>query len=96
MCRRLIYLTNFVLVLVIIQGGAAFGFDANADPSLVGYWKLDDGSGMIAVDSSPNGNDGTLEGDPQWVEGWIDGAMDFDGDGDAINFGNDQIFDITE
>jgi hypothetical protein len=96
MCRRLFYLTNFVLVLVIIQGGLAFGFDANADPSLVGYWKLDDGSGTIAVDSSPNGNDGTLEGDPQWVEGWIDGAMDFDGDGDAINFGNDQIFNITE
>lgn len=34
--------------------------NTKADPSLVGHWKLDDGSGMTAVDSGPFGADGKL------------------------------------
>ena len=63
--------------------------------SPVGYWKLDDGAGTIAVDSSGNGNDGTLIGDPLWTTGVLDGALDFDGDGDYVDCGNDPLFDIT-
>ena len=96
MCKRLMYLFSFVLFLVILHGGTAHGVDINTDPSLVGWWKLDDGTGTIAVDSSPNGINGTLEGDPQWVTGWLDGALDFDGTGDDVNFGNDSIFNITD
>src|SRR5262249_37753419 len=33
-----------------------------AATSLVGYWKLDDGSGASAADSSGNGNTGALKG----------------------------------
>ena len=36
---------------------------------LVGYWKLDEGSGTIAHDSSGYSNNGTLEGDPLWFTG---------------------------
>ena len=61
----------------------------------VGHWKLDDGEGTIAVDSSGNGNDGTLIGDPLWTTGVLDGALDFDGDGDYVDCGNDPLFDIT-
>ncbi|MCG8459216.1 MAG: multicopper oxidase domain-containing protein, partial [Holophagales bacterium] len=32
------------------------------EAGLVGYWPLNDGQGTTAVDKSPNGNDGTLEG----------------------------------
>ncbi len=60
MCRKLIYLFSFVLVLSIA---------GNVSAELVGYWKFDEGSGTIAYDSSGNGLDGTLNGDPQWVEG---------------------------
>ena len=67
-----------------------------ADPDLVAHWKLDDGSGTTAIDSSGNGNDGTFVGDPQWVAGKLGGALDFDGDGDYVDFGNDTIFDITD
>ena len=53
---------------------------------LVGYWKLDEGRGTIATDSSGNDNDGTLNGDPNWVTGKVGGyALDFDGDGDYVN-----------
>jgi hypothetical protein len=34
--------------------------------ALQGYWKMNDGSGTTAVDSSGNGNDGTLTGGPTW------------------------------
>ena len=36
---------------------------------LVGHWKLDDGSGTTAVDSSGNGFDGTLTNGPTWDSG---------------------------
>lgn len=36
---------------------------------LVGYWKLNEGSGTIAYDSSVNDNHGTLVGDPVWFTG---------------------------
>jgi len=80
MCRRLIYSISFVLVLGLVLTRVA---DA-ADPSLVGYWTFDEGSGTIAYDSSGNGNNGTIEGDLQWVPGKIGSAMQFDGDDDQI------------
>ncbi len=62
---------------------------------LVAWWKLDDGSGDIAVDSSGNGHNGTLVGDTSWVDGIDGGALAFDGDGDYVDIGKDQSFDIT-
>ena len=55
MYRKLFYLVSFVLVLSV-----AFTNVAKAvDPDLVGWWRLDEGSGMTAADMSGNGNDGT-------------------------------------
>jgi len=50
------------------------------------HWKLDETGGPIAKDSSGQGNDGTLVGDPTWqpCEGKICGALDLDGDGDYV------------
>ncbi len=50
-----------------------------ADPSLVGWWKLDDGSGTTAKDSSVNESHGTLNGGAVWAEGVLDGALELDG-----------------
>jgi hypothetical protein len=36
---------------------------------LVGYWKLNEGSGTIAYDSSGNNNNGRLHGNPLWFTG---------------------------
>ena len=80
MFKKLIYLASFVLVLGLVLTRAA---DA-ADPSLVGCWTFDEGSGRIAYDYRGGGNDGAIEGDPQWVAGKIGGALKFDGDDDQI------------
>ncbi len=65
-------------------------------PAPIAHWKFDDGAGTVAADSSGNGNDGTLVGDPQWVAGILGGALDFDGDGDYVDCGSDAIFSITD
>ncbi len=56
MCKKLILLVSVVLVLdmVLISGAYA------ADPDLIGWWKLDEGSGNTAADLSGSGNDGTI------------------------------------
>ncbi len=80
MCKNLLSLMCFALVL-----GLAVG-TANADilDGLMGYWAFEEGEGTIAIDSSGNGNDGTLRGDPLWVTGMIGGALEFDGDDDDV------------
>jgi hypothetical protein len=51
----------------------------------VAYWKLNETSGIIASDSSGNGNDGTLVGNPTWTTGKIcGGALDLNGNGDYV------------
>jgi hypothetical protein len=59
-------------------------------PALIYHWALDDGEGVIATDSV-SGLDGSLMGDPQWVDGLIGGALDFDGDGDYVDCGTDEV-----
>jgi len=75
MCKKLIYLVSFVLVLSTA---------GNASAELVAYWKFDEGSGTTAVDSSGNGNDGTLEGGAEWVAGQLGGALEFNGSGARV------------
>lgn len=49
-----------------INGGTHF-YEVNPNSEgLVAYWKLDDGTGTLLKDSSPNGNDLTLEEPTTW------------------------------
>jgi hypothetical protein len=68
---------------------------AVTDPSLVGWWKLDEGSGTTAVDWSGHDNSGTFVGEPQWVAGQDGDALEFDGD-DWIDCGSTADLDITD
>ncbi|UCG58515.1 MAG: LamG domain-containing protein, partial [Phycisphaerales bacterium] len=52
---------------------------AVTNPNLIGWWKFDEGSGTIAVDSSGHGNHGTLGNNPQRVAGFDGDALEFDG-----------------
>ncbi len=64
------------------------------DPSLVGWWKLDEGQGMTAYDWSGNGHTGTIAGDPQWVPGMDGQALALDGFGDYVDCGNSEALTI--
>jgi Concanavalin A-like lectin/glucanases superfamily/F5/8 type C domain len=90
MCKKPILL---LVVLTLIAAAVAQG----ADPSLIGWWKLNDGAGNIAVDASGKGNNGTLREDAAWeAEGYWDGALLLDGDGDYVDCGNDPIYNVTD
>ncbi|MBN2313937.1 MAG: LamG domain-containing protein, partial [Sedimentisphaerales bacterium] len=69
MCSRLVR-----LILILAFGLILVGSASAAD--LVGFWKFDGD----ALDSSGLGNDGTLEGDPDYVSGWLGQAVFLDGD----------------
>jgi len=105
-------LIRFVNVQTILANSAALGQDktlttsaylrtnwnSGSDSNLLGWWKLDETSGLTAADSSGNGNDGTLTnmvGD-EWTTGIVDGALGFDGDNDHIaGIGNCPTGDYT-
>jgi hypothetical protein len=65
--------------------------------SLIALWKLDEPGGNVAKDSAGD-NNGILVGDPQWRPdaGKIDGALEFDGDGDYVKIAGESDFDITD
>jgi hypothetical protein len=62
---------------------------------LVGWWKFDEGSGGTAADSSGSNLHGTIAGNPAWVDGPAGKALQFDGDGDYVDLGNDSRFNLT-
>ena len=71
------------------------GFRPMVDPgtdNLIAYYPLD----IDTLDASGNGNDGTVNGDPNFVEGMVATAMEFDGDGDFLDCGNNPILALTD
>ncbi|MDY6769702.1 MAG: LamG domain-containing protein [Candidatus Nanohaloarchaea archaeon] len=68
------------------------GFDPANHPELAAFWRLDEGSGQWANDSSQYGTDATLGADatsgaddPAWTAGVHGEALQFDGSDDAVN-----------
>jgi len=82
MGNRAARFTCFLLLCGLVH--AASAFDPNTDPNLVAWWKLDDASGSVAADSSGRGYNGTLRGDPSWVQGFLDGGLLLDGVNDYV------------
>ena len=56
----------------------------------VSHWRLD-GDATDSVGS----NDGIVNGNPQWIGGMVEGAVELDGAGDYINCGNDASLNLT-
>ncbi len=74
---------------VVIHKGDIWSFRTlpEIDPNLIGGWKYDEGSGTIAYDSRGNGNDGTLSGGVEWVQGYLGTAVHLDTAGERIVIG---------
>jgi hypothetical protein len=86
-----------VLLCFAFAANLVAGSVSAADPNLVGWWKLDETSGMTAADSSGYGNDGTLSGSlygDSWAAGLDGGALGFNWDG-YVNCGKDASLNIT-
>ena len=53
-------------------------------PKPVAHWKLDEGTGTVAKDSSGNNHDGTIKGSPNWTNGVMGKALAMDGVNDHV------------
>ncbi len=74
-----------VLIAAMLLGTFHLRQARAADPSLVGWWKLDDGAGTIALDSSGRSVNGTLFGEPEWLAKAVyGGGLLFDGTDDYM------------
>lgn len=65
-----------------------------ASENLVGHWKLDEGEGATANDSTENANHGSLKGTPSWSDGVLGKALTLDG-GDYVDAGSSDILNLT-
>ena len=72
--QKLAFLASSVLVSSLVLGTAA------GAPDLVGWWPFDDEGTGTALDSSGYERHGSFGGDPQFVPGVLDDALEFDGD----------------
>jgi hypothetical protein len=78
---------------VLVFGAAASS--AGADPTLVGQWHMDEGSGTVVADSSGNGNNGTILGGATWVPGPFGSALSFNGGMAVVHVGNNPTLEPT-
>jgi regulation of enolase protein 1 (concanavalin A-like superfamily) len=62
---------------------------AKTDPSLVGWWKMDDTKSGQLADYSGYDNYGTLQGGVAFVDGYLGEALSFDGVNDFVHCGAD-------
>ena len=89
MYRRTIFQFSFIFLLILSA-------PRTADAELIGWWKLDEGSGTTATDSSGNGNDARFEGSPVWVEeGNLGKALKFNGSSDYLAAPDSESLDIN-
>jgi hypothetical protein len=66
----------WIWLAVVMLSTAALG----ANPDLLGYWKLNEGTGTTVADLSDNGNNGTFSGTPEWIDDPDHGfVVEFDG-----------------
>ena len=82
--------------LLFLIGGYAEITSAIDDASLVALWTFDEGSGKTLKDVTGNGHDGKFVGEPKWVEGKYDGALEFDGVSSYVEVADSDKLDITE
>jgi len=75
MYRKLVCLVSFILIM---------GIAGSASAELRLHWELEEASGTTVSDSTGNGYDGTFNDAPQWVEGKIGMALEFDGVDDFV------------
>ncbi|HVF51360.1 MAG TPA: Ig-like domain-containing protein [Pyrinomonadaceae bacterium] len=78
-------------------GGAGYSNDtSDADASLAGFWKFDEGAGATTADATGKGNNGTVSG-ASWSAGRAGaGALNFDGVNDYVQIGTQPLLAVSD
>jgi hypothetical protein len=91
--RLTIISISFILISLILAGQSS----AKIDPkSVMGMWLFDQ-KGDVGKDASQNGNDGNIEGKPEWIDkGKFNGGLYFDNTDDQDVIKVDMAIDYDE
>ena len=84
-----------ILGVWFVSGGALNRRGFLSPGTLEAYWKLDESSGRVAVDSSGHHLEGRFSREPKRVPGVVGGAASFDGRTDSINAGRPTAFRLV-
>ncbi len=91
MIRLISVVFSILYCLTILVRDSASEIDPT---TAVGVWLFNETDGDTASDSSGNGNDGTLEGDPNWIpDGKFGNALELDGAGDYVSIPDHETLD---
>ena len=92
--KRLTVCISFIIISLMFAGQS---YAAVTIDDAAGIWLFDEGSGNTALDSSENGTNGVLMGNPERVDGKFDSkALEFDGDGDYVEVANSPSLEIND
>ncbi len=102
MTRFTVVSMSLIAVSLFLVSQVSFGVD---EQNIMGAWLFDEGSGDVARDSSPNGNDGEIVG-PLWVaDGAFGSSLEFSGvagdnyvdceEDDKLDYMGDGEFSVT-
>ncbi len=82
-----------MLLLCLLMTGLAQALNTEG---LVLYMPFDEGNGQETADLSGNENNGTLEGDAEWVDGHIGSGIYLANASDLVNVPDSPTLDIEE
>ena len=77
---------SLMLINLIFASMSSAQIDFN---NCVGMWLFNEGSGNVANDTSGHGNDGTIEGGGNWVNGKFGKALSLDGSDNYVEIAHD-------
>jgi hypothetical protein len=84
-----------ILIWMLLISGAIGHAEIDLD-TLGGAWLFDEGKGKTVKDHSGNGNDGTIMGDPKWIDSDLGPALKFDGSDDYLEIPHSDTVNVGE
>lgn len=74
----------FIFILLVLLVPVLSAWAVDLESNLIGYWKLDEGSGNTAYNSVAPKYNGKLDNGPTWTDGKLGQALYFDSNDDAV------------
>ena len=82
---------NFMVMSLMFVGTSSAEIDFG---TCVGAWLFNEASGTVAEDSSGMGNNATIHGGAEWVDGMFGSALSLDGSDDYVEIAHDDSLNV--
>ncbi len=83
------FVACFILLMVFVSSAIC-----QQDEFLAGYWSFDEDPNDAVIDQSGNGNDGTINGEVDWIEGKFGKAIEFASGANVLINDSDTLRDM--